>query len=148
MRGCRVIVLCAALTFSSIGNGQQFKPYPATRITQAQWASYFKEVRQKLGSSMQELASDNVVVFSDHATQTSYAFTQPGHPAHPAWITRQVVETQGGVGIRQTGYFAGDQASFTAMYQAYQDLNDRIGEFMRHDQKPQRPEESGPPASR
>jgi hypothetical protein len=138
---CAVLLCAAAAVSGSKAHAQDFKPYPVTRITEAQWTSYFREVRRKLAGTMQELNAEKLIVFADQTTQTSYAFTQPGHPAHPAWVTRQVVEAQGGVGIRQIGYFAGDPASFTAMYQTYEDLNDRIGEFMRRDQS------SPPPAA-
>jgi len=127
------IAMAAAVLPGGAAGAQDFKPYPATRITEAQWTSYFREVREKLGSSMQELTAERLIVFADRATQTSYAFTQPGHPAHPAWIARRVVEAKGGVGIRQIGYFAGDRGSFTDLYQTYEELNDRIGEFMRRD---------------
>ena len=132
MKPCYIVMLFAA-ALCSVANAQEFKPYPSPRITEAQWSSYYREVKDKHGASMQQLGAERLIVFSDYASQTSYAFTQPGHPAHPAWIARQVVEMQGGVGIRQVGYFAGDEAAFTAMYRVYEDLNDRIGEFMRRD---------------
>jgi hypothetical protein len=134
-----VLFVVVALWFGGAG-GQEFRPYPATRITEAQWMSYFTEVRRNLGESMEELRSDKLILFSSLATQTSYAFTQAGHPAHPAWIARQVVEADGAVGIRQIGYFAGDQRAFAAMYRSYQDLNDRIREVMREDQNRTRPQ--------
>src|SRR5579871_123698 len=126
-------VLWVAALWPSAGTAQEFKPYASTKITAAQWGRYYQEVKDKLGASMQERAEDRVIVFSDKATQTAYAFTQPGHPAHPAWVARQVVEAQGGIGIRQTGYFAGDRTSFAAMYRSYEELNDRIGDFMQAD---------------
>jgi hypothetical protein len=58
----------------------------------------------------------------------SWAFTTPGHPAHPAWVTRQPVEDQRGVQIRQIGYFAGNEPEFAKMFKAYLALNDQMRE--------------------
>ena len=56
----------------------------------------------------------------------NYAFTTKGHPAHPAWITRQVVESEDTVDIKQIGYFAGDEEPFAKLFQQYLELNDWI----------------------
>ena len=58
----------------------------------------------------------------------SYAFTKAGHPAHPAWVTRQVVEANGTIDMVQIGYFAGKEESFAVLFQQYQQLNNQIRE--------------------
>ena len=109
-------------------NAQEFKPYPRANITEAQWQRYFDEVKSKHGSSAQDTERERLVVFHDPATHTSYAFTTPGHPAHPAWITRQVEKMGGEIGIRQIGYFAGPEPPFAALFKAYSELNARMRE--------------------
>jgi hypothetical protein len=68
----------------------------------------------------------NVVVFSDPTTRTFYIFTTKDNPAHPAWITRQIVEEGGKVNVRQIGYFAGAQEPFDRMFSAYLQLNEQL----------------------
>ena len=102
---------------------QEYMPYPGVRITSAQWQQYFSEVSSKHAASRREFPAEHLVVFEDRATYTAYAFTQPGHAAHPSWITRHVIRDNVGVKVRQIGYFAGDEESFAKLFKAYQQLN-------------------------
>lgn len=116
--------------FSAVA--QQFNPYPQPHVTRHQWQTYFDEVRAKHASGRQEFPVDNLVIFEDNASHTSYAFTTPAHPAHPAWITRQASEDARGVRIRQIGYFAGDEAPFAKLFKQFEELNAKIrDELMR-----------------
>jgi hypothetical protein len=108
----------------------EFRPHPRERITEAQWRDYFAQVRAAHAGSMQELKEHRLVTFHDSATVTSYAFTQPGHPAHPAWITRRIIlgpESR----VEQIGYFAGNEAPFAELFRQYQVTNQRMIEEMR-----------------
>ena len=98
-------------------------PYPRARITSDEWQHYFSEVSSKHAASRREFPAEHLVVFEDRATYTAYAFTQPGHAAHPSWITRHVLRDNAGVKVRQIGYFAGDEESFAKLFEAYQQLN-------------------------
>lgn len=102
---------------------QEYKPYPRARITTEQWQQYFAEVSSKHAASRLEVPTENLVVFENTAEYMSYAFTRPGHPAHPAWVTRQLVQDNVGVNVRQIGYFAGDEEPFAKLFRAYQQLN-------------------------
>lgn len=105
---------------------QEFKPYPRAHITQEQWQAHHDEVKAKLGTGVQDIESEKLEIFQDRNSGTTIAFTKPGHPAHPAWVTRQVREKDGTVGIAQIGYFAGAEAPFAKLFRDYQQLNDRI----------------------
>ena len=105
---------------------QEYMPYPGARITSAQWQQYFYEVSSKHAASRREFPAEHLVVFEDRATYTAYAFTQPGHAAHPSWITRHVIRDNVGVKVRQIGYFAGDEESFAKLFKAYQQLNAQL----------------------
>jgi len=107
-------------------NAQEFKPYPRANITQVQWTSYYSDVQAKHGATAQDIDAEKLIVFHDSKTSTSYAFTKPEHPAHPAWITRQIYERDGKVGVSQIGYFAGGEEPFAVLFRAYRELNDRI----------------------
>ena len=98
---------------------QEFRPYPQFNITAEQWQQYFDEVRQKLADSAQARPSEQLIVFNDRASRTVYAFTTPGHPAHPAWITKRVVRVGNAVGVQQVGYFAGEQPAFGQWFRSY-----------------------------
>jgi hypothetical protein len=109
----------------------EFKPHPAAQITETQWASYYEQVRSAHDADKQEFPGERLIVFHDNATATSYAFTQPGHPAHPAWITRRIVQSGKDLFVDQIGYFAGSEAPFAALYQQYQILNQRMIEHLK-----------------
>ncbi len=74
----------------------------------------------------------HLVVFnSDRPGGILYAFTQPGHAAHPAWIARRLVQTGQNLSMDQVGYFAGQEAPFAALFQQYQELSNKAIEAMR-----------------
>ena len=50
---------------------------------------------------------------------TLWAFTEPGHPAHPAWVAKRVIRVDQAVGIQQVGYFAGDEVAFGRLFRSY-----------------------------
>ena len=104
----------------------EFKPYPEAHITVQEWEAYFEEVSKAFPSSVQDHPQQYLIVFSNDKERMSYAFTKPGHPAHPAWITRQVVEAGGTIDMVQIGYFAGEEEPFSVLFQQYQQLNNQI----------------------
>ena len=107
---------------------QEFQPYPAPQITREQWAQYAELVRQNYLASAEILAKQHQVAFSDMRTRTFWIFTTKDHPAHPAWITRQMVEEGGQVRVRQIGYFAGSEPEFAKLFRYYQERNAQLME--------------------
>lgn len=105
---------------------QEYQPYPSPRITVEQWQRYLEIVRISHGPTMEIFKEQDLVGFSDEATRTSYVFTTKDHPAHPAWITRQVVETDGKVNVRQIGYFAGAEEPFAALFREFLLKNEQL----------------------
>ncbi len=120
--------LCAALLPAARAGAQEFQPYPSPKVTVEQWARYLDTVRARLESTAEIYEEKNLVAFSDHATRTFYIFTTKHHPAHPAWITRQMVEQDGQVNVRQIGYFAGAQEPFDALFSEYLKRNEELRE--------------------
>ena len=110
---------------------QEYQPYPSPRVTTEQWQRYLAVVQARHGDSMDVYEDKALVVFSDAATRTFWIFTTRDHPAHPAWITRQLVEQDGRVNVKQIGYFAGRQEPFDALFQEYlrrnEDLKNEVG---------------------
>lgn len=100
-----------------------YMPYEDANITVEQWQSYFDAVRLELADTMQEAPEVNLVLFHDETTSTYYAFTTAASPAHPAWVTRRVIEQDGEIAVEQIGYFAGDEASFADLFDAFSDLS-------------------------
>ena len=117
----------------------EFKPFPTARVTASQWNTYFEQVKAAHAASMQEVREQHLVTFQDSENLIMYAFTQPGHPAHPAWIARRFVQdAQGAQNLEQVGYFAGQEAPFAALFQQYQVLNQQMIEHMKQQQRPGR----------
>ena len=129
-------VLCIFAITMSAAFGIEFKPYPNQRITEAQWNSYFEEVKSAYGGSMQTISEQRLIVFSDKASAATYAFTAPGHPAHPAWIARRVVQNGQEIQIEQIGYFAGEEPPFAELFRQYSALNTKIRESLKRQQAP------------
>ena len=116
--------LAAAVSLSV--HAQVFRPFPHARITVAQWAAYFAEVSAKVGTTVR-LSPDKLLLgISDSATHTHYVFTRPGHPAHPAWIARHLLEDQKEVKVEQIGYFAGEEAAFADLFRFYGRMNEQL----------------------
>jgi hypothetical protein len=110
----------------------EFQPYPDAHITAAQWTAYFDKVKAARGAAMKTYADLHLVTFdSDRPGGILFAFTQPGHPAHPAWVARRLVQTGGNLSMDQVGYFAGQEPPFAAMFEQYQELSNKAIEAMR-----------------
>ncbi|TFH40275.1 MAG: hypothetical protein E4H01_16865 [Lysobacterales bacterium] len=107
---------------------QEYQPYPSPRITPEQWARYAEEVRAHHGASVEVFKDKKLVAFSDEDTRTFWVFTLKKHPAHPAWITRQLYEEGGHVRMRQIGYFAGSEEAFAKLFLEYQMQNEEFKE--------------------
>ena len=116
-------VLCL-LTITAFA--QDYQPYPSPKITQEQWARYGETVRQMYGDSLEVFKDKHLVAFADLGTRTFWLFTMKDHPAHPAWITRQMYEESGVVRVRQIGYFAGKEEEFAKLFAEYLKRNEEL----------------------
>jgi hypothetical protein len=128
----RVLLLVMLVLQCVSAIGQEFRPFPQARITTAQWQTYFDDVKSKYGGTARTAPNQPLLVLDD-GTSTMYAFTQAGHAAHPAWIARRVVEKSGKIYVDQVGFFAGDEASFAALFQAYKSLDGKVRESVTGD---------------
>jgi Protein of unknown function (DUF4019) len=122
----KLLILVLSLITCAAALGQEFKPYPRANISVAQWQQYIEEVRQKHGSTAQDLDDQQLIVYRDDASSTIYAFTKPGHPAHPAWITRKPEQRSNSVFVGQIGYFAGAEPAFAQLFKEYLALNEKL----------------------
>ena len=105
---------------------QEYQPYPSPQITPEQWARYGESVRQQHGDSVEMFKDKHLVAFADMRTRTFWLFTMKEHPAHPAWITRQMFEEGGQVRVRQIGYFAGKEEEFAKLFAEYLKRNEEL----------------------
>jgi hypothetical protein len=133
------IVLLAFLLLPGTGWSIEFKPHPTAQVTESQWTAYYDEVKAAHGGSIQEFPDEKLVVFQDNVSATSYAFTQPGHPAHPAWVTRKIVQEGNDLFVQQIGYFAGVETAFATLFQQYQALNQRMIDDLKQRRRGLRP---------
>jgi hypothetical protein len=111
---------------ASIANAQQFRPFTEPRITEAQWQVYYSEVSTKFAKTLRDMGTENLQLFFNEATFVTYTFTKPGHPAHPAWITRLVVAAGEKVTVSQHGYYAGSEVEFEKFSDSFKALNERL----------------------
>lgn len=129
MQTVRLLLVAGALwLMASPALAQEYQPYPAPRITPEQWAKYAETVRQYHAATLELFKNKKLVAFSDERTRTFWAFTVKDHPAHPAWITRQIYEEGGQVRVRQIGYFAGSEEEFAKLFNEFQKRNEELVE--------------------
>ena len=122
------LVAVALWLMASPALAQEYQPYPSPRITPEQWATYGEKVRQNHGATAEIFKDKKLVAFSDLSTRTFWVFTLKDHPAHPAWITRQLYEEGGLVRVRQIGYFAGSEDEFAKLFHEYQQRSELLKE--------------------
>jgi hypothetical protein len=122
------LVAVALWLMTSPALAQEYQPYPTPRITPGQWAKYGEQVQQNHGATAEIFKDKKLVAFSDPRTRTFWIFTLKDHPAHPAWITRQLYEEGGQVSVRQIGYFAGSEDEFAKLFREYQQRNELLKE--------------------
>ena len=122
----RIAAALAALLAAAGARAQEFQPYPSPKVTIEQWQRYLATVREIHGRSMEIFKDQHLVAFNNPQTRTFYIFTTKDHPAHPAWITRQLVEEGGQVNVRQIGFFAGEQEPFDALFRDYLRRNEAL----------------------
>lgn len=103
-----------------------YSPYEESKITPEQWQAYYDIVQSEFGETKEEIADAMLVLFEDESSLTYYAFTLPGHPAHPAWVTRKIVEKDGEISMEMIGFFAGDEEPFSELFQDYAELSYQI----------------------
>src|SRR5258708_26296242 len=130
-------LLLFVLATSQCALGQELRPYPQAQITEAQWQSYFEEVKSKYGNTAKLAPNQPLLVFDD-GHSTLYAFTQPGHAAHPSWVARKVVQEGTRIYIDQVGFFAANEAAFVALFKAYRGLDANVREYVRSQGERQR----------
>lgn len=127
MRSLRLHLVGGALWLMAVpAFAQEYQPYPTPQITPEQWAKYGESVRQAHGESVEMFKDKQLVAFADLRTRTFWVFTMKDHPAHPAWITRQMYEEGGQVRVRQIGYFAGKEEEFAKLFVEYQKRNEEL----------------------
>jgi hypothetical protein len=103
-----------------------YKPYEDSKITLEQWQDYFDSVLSEFGETKLEVSDAMLVFFEDASSSTYYAFTLSEHPAHPAWVTRKLVDRDGDVSMELIGYYAGDEEPFSELFQDYTELSYQI----------------------
>ena len=64
-------------------------PYPLADISAQESDLYHRLVNESCGSSRRVFPDEHLEVFYCPANSLNLAFTTDGHPAHPAWVTRQ-----------------------------------------------------------
>lgn len=112
-------------------NAVEIEPFPRAKITVEQWQEYFDKVSHDFGATKRIYEEQNLVVFSNDELHANFAFTTKNHAAHPAWVTRYVIQNNDSISIAQIGYFAGDEAPFAKLFKEYAKLNDKVKENLR-----------------
>jgi hypothetical protein len=104
----------------------EFMPYPVAKISQEQFDTFYKKARERLIHSQRTYRQQHMVVFTDNFNGHHYAFTLPGHAAHPSWIVRRIVNHEGELQVQQVGYYVNKESAFVQLFDAYLKLNEKL----------------------
>jgi len=118
----KILAICL-LVFSPLVFGLEVSPYPQGKISLDQWKTYYAEVKKTLSATEKRVEDQGLVTYSDSTKNVHYAFTLDNHPAHPAWISRVIIDKNGELYVKQLGYFAGSEPPFATLFAQYQALN-------------------------
>jgi len=112
-----IVLACAIAT---VAVAAEFDPFPDhDRVTPEDWQFYFDSVKTELGATERSFPERQMVQFVDNDAQTVFWFTQPGNPAHPAWITEKLISDNGSWKVDRIGHFAGDEAPFAELFKSF-----------------------------
>ena len=118
------------LLISASGNAVDFKPCPIAKVSENEFKQYLAQVQAQLGSFVEVVADQHLEIYFDKENSSTFAFTTEGHPAHPAWVARKVVERNAQIGVDQVGYFAGAERPFALLFEQYLELNEKVKEHI------------------
>jgi len=123
----RTLLVCTAvlLLAGAPASAQEFQPYPKPRISETEWQTYFIAVQTAHRDSEERIDEQHLLTFLDDERGIQWAFTTLGHPAHPGWIARRLVEQDGDQRIQQVGYYAGSEQDFVLWFRSVLELTQR-----------------------
>jgi hypothetical protein len=121
-----ILVVLVLGCHSQVVGALDFMPYPTAKITYDQWQTFHRKTRDSLGHTQRTYRERNMVVFVDNFNGHHYAFTLPGHAAHPSWIVRRIINVDGEIQVQQVGYYVNEEASFAELFDSYLKLNEQI----------------------
>ncbi len=114
------------------------QPYPAPKITMAEWKSFHKTVSKDLVGEKTPFDAQQLEVFTDTEKSITYIFTTEGHKAHPAWITRYAFMGNVVYDVANIGYFGGDEIAFKRLFGFQNEITKKISAEMWERQKEER----------
>lgn len=100
--------------------------FPTDRISFDQWQTYRDEIRSLPNARILE-ENNQIIIFPDQSN-IIYVFTTFGHPAHPAVVKRQPIETSSGIAMRRQGHYAGDESEFGKWWREFDELDRQLRE--------------------
>jgi hypothetical protein len=96
--------------------------FPNEKITKEQWQTYRQELLARPGATTSVIADQLIIAFPEEAN-TYYIFTEPKHPAYPAIVIRKLVEANGAISVRRTGYYAGIESAFANWWKQFDEVD-------------------------
>lgn len=119
-------ILFVFLLLSNLAWAGAIDPYAHGKVTPAQWQTYYKQVSTDSAAVQHAIPDEKLVTFSNDQAGRQYVFTQPGNPAHPAALAREIDVQDAKVSVKEVGYFAGDEAEFNKLFSAFSEHNRRF----------------------
>ncbi len=108
--------------------GHSANSYEYIGVTQDGIDSVYKEAMSKPGIAVIEEHDYKKVTIASE--RTTYFFTLPAHPAHPAVVIQEVVEEKGAIYLQARGITAGDRKIFEQWLRNFEQMHERVRKQM------------------
>ena len=125
-----IVLLATGALASLLVQAQEYAPYEDAAITLHQWETYHNAVKACCEATRREYKDRGLVTYAKDEGRLGYTFTLENHPAHPAWITREVIPGAD-IQMQLIGYYAGSEEEFAKLYESYDKLTDQMVKMIR-----------------
>jgi hypothetical protein len=137
------VLLCWPMVAAS-ADPDPDRRFPHSHITTDEWRSFFDEVRAKPGAKEIPVPEHPDIIRIEVPAEKAFYYFTNGGPAHPAVIIEHIVQMEAGLGLTQTGYFAGPEEPFARWFNAFRARTEMIREHIKSTHQSAAPE--GPAA--
>ena len=126
VRLLRYLLATLALTAVCEGGASAQQPQAQSSIGYPSVAAALEALQHKSGVKVSNPGGWTVI--QDPSDQTIWSFTPPGHPAYPAVVRRQIVQSSAGISLKMNALCQAAKPPCDKLVADFQGLNNRVRE--------------------
>lgn len=112
-RASSAFVVLGACFFASASAASDPR-FATQQITRAEWKQLYELVRKEPDAGIRRRHDHIVITVPSSEYVSTYVFTRPGHPAHPAVVIHDALVSETEHWAELSSHFAGRQSAFEA----------------------------------